>query len=365
MENINKNKKKIELEECIQISEIKKEINKIILLYNTHNLVFSYEESVEIFQLNSQEKLDSLQKIIDPNFNTIEFLYETKENPNNKNYLLICSDMIHVFYLYDNDKKSILLQSINNFNYQYINQVSEKINGNIISLSNEYKISIFNYIDNEDYFGDYEEKEEKEEKENINNNDEDLIFAKFLDNEYNEIKELLLCEYDDGYKNMFQLNEMFMVFINDNYLFIIYLKYYEVIIKIKSNNIEISNFFQNEKNNFFNYLFLGVSSYCHELSNSENSDELENSDFKEKNDELKLKIYDLKYIQEIGIPIKFEIEYKEFSDKLKNISKILDMNIIEDKDDKNIYHCIMHNISRNINVNEGLNVIFLKFKIFD
>ena len=422
MENINKNKKKIELEECIQISEIKKEINKTILLYNTHNLVFSYEESVEIFQLNSQEKLDSLQKIIDPNFNTIEFLYETKENPNNKNYLLICSDMIHVFYLYDNDKKSILLQSINNFNYQYINQVSEKINGNIISLSNEYKISIFNnilisndeiidynyifdkgknfiekykeeiyeleydeinkknekifsvielfpdklaysfYIDNEDYFGDYEEKEEKE---NINNNDEDLIFAKFLDNEYNEIKELLLCEYDDGYKNMFQLNEMFMVFINDNYLFIIYLKYYEVIIKIKSNNIEISNFFQNEKNNFFNYLFLGVSSYCHELSNSENSDELENSDFKEKNDELKLKIYDLKYIQEIGIPIKFEIEYKEFSDKLKNISKILDMNIIEDKDDKNIYHCIMHNISRNINVNEGLNVIFLKFKIFD
>ena len=422
MENINKNKKKIELEECIQISEIKKEINKIILLYNTHNLVCSYEESVEIFRLNSQEKLDSLQKIIDPNFNTIEFLYETKENPNNKNYLLICSDMIHVFYLYDNDKKSILLQSINNFNYQYINQVSEKINGNIISLSNEYKISIFNnilisndeiidynyifdkgknfiekykeeiyeleydeinkknekifsvielfpdklaysfYIDNEDYFGDYEEKEEKE---NINNNDEDLIFAKFLDNEYNEIKELLICEYDDGYKNMFQLNEMFMVFINDNYLFIIYLKYYEVIIKIKSNNIEISNFFQNEKNNFFNYLFLGVSSYCHELSNSENSDELENSDFKEKNDELKLKIYDLKYIQEIGIPIKFEIEYKEFSDKLKNISKILDMNIIEDKDDKNIYHCIMHNISRNINVNEGLNVIFLKFKIFD
>ena len=89
MENINKNKKKIELEECIQISEIKKEINKIILLYNTHNLVFSYEESVEIFQLNSQEKLDSLQKIIDPNFNTIEFLYETKENPNNKNYLFI------------------------------------------------------------------------------------------------------------------------------------------------------------------------------------------------------------------------------------------------------------------------------------
>ena len=164
---------------------------------------------------------------------------------------------------------------------------------------------------------------------------------------------------------MFQLNEMFMVFINDNYLFIIYLKYYEVIIKIKSNNIEISNFFQNEKNNFFNYLFLGVSSYCHELSNSENSDELENSDFKEKNDELKLKIYDLKYIQEIGIPIKFEIEYKEFSDKLKNISKILDMNIIEDKDDKNTHHCIMHNISRNINVNEGLNVIFLKFKIFD
>ena len=145
MENIYINK--IKLEECTQISDINKEINKILLLYNTHNLVCSYEETTEIFQLNLKEKkLNSLQKILDPNFNTIEFLYETKENANNKNYLLICSDMIHIFYLYDNDKKSILLQSINNFDYQYVNQVYEKINGNIITLSNEYKISLFNNI---------------------------------------------------------------------------------------------------------------------------------------------------------------------------------------------------------------------------
>ena len=42
---------KIKFEECIQISDINKEINKILLLYNTHNLVCSYAETLEIFQL--------------------------------------------------------------------------------------------------------------------------------------------------------------------------------------------------------------------------------------------------------------------------------------------------------------------------
>ena len=54
MENIYKNK--IKFEEFIQISDINKEINKILLLYNTHNLVCSYEETLEIFQLNTKEK---------------------------------------------------------------------------------------------------------------------------------------------------------------------------------------------------------------------------------------------------------------------------------------------------------------------
>ena len=341
MENIYKNK--IKFEDCIQISDINKEINKILLLYNTHNLVCSYEETLEIFQLNTKEKkLNSLQKILDPNFNTIEFLYETKENANNKNYLLICSDMIHIFYLYDNDKKSILLQSINNFDYQYVNQVYEKINGNIITLSNEYKISLFNnilitndeiidynyifnkgenfiekyreeiyeldidklnkinekifsvielfnnklayafYINNEDYFGDYQNEEEEE---NINDNDEGFIFVKFLDEEYNEIKELLISEYEDGFNNMFQLSEMVMALINDNYIFIINLKYYEVIIKLKANDIKFSYHFDNNKNNFFNYLFLAKeeklsnnNEIINNCSDSENSDEQDNPD---------------------------------------------------------------------------------------
>ena len=429
MENIYKNK--IKFEEFIQISDINKEINKILLLYNTHNLVCSYEETLEIFQLNTKEKkLNSLQKILDPNFNTIEFLYETKENTNNKNYLLICSDMIHIFYLYDNDKKSILLQSINNFDYQYVNQVYEKINGNIITLSNEYKISLFNnilitndeiidynyifnkgenfiekyreeiyeldidklnkinekifsvielfnnklayafYINNEDYFGDYQNEEEEEE--NINDNDEGFIFVKFLDEEYNEIKELLISEYDDGFNNMFQLSEMVMALINDNYIFIINLKYYEVIIKLKANDIKFSYHFDNNKNNFFNYLFLAKeeklsnnNEIINNCSDSENSDEQDNDDNHYKNMKFNFNIYDLNTLNNIGIPIKLEIEYKEFFNILLNISKILEMSIIGDKNNNNIFHCVMHNISENNKINEGLNLIFLKFEIHE
>ena len=428
MENIYKNK--IKFEKCIQISDINKEINKILLLYNTHNLVCSYEETLEIFQLNTKEKkLNSLQKILDPNFNTIEFLYETKENANNKNYLLICSDMIHIFYLYDNDKKSILLQSINNFDYQYVNQVYEKINGNIITLSNEYKISLFNnilitndeiidynyifnkgenfiekyreeiyeldidklnkinekifsvielfnnklayafYLNNEDYFGDYQNEEEEE---NINDNDEGFIFVKFLDEEYNEIKELLISEYDDGFNNMFQLSEMVMALINDNYIFIINLKYYEVIIKLKANDIKFSYHFDNNKNNFFNYLFLAKeeklsnhNEIINNCSDSENGDEQDNDDNHYKNMKFNFNIYDLKTLNNIGIPIKLEIEYKEFYNILLNISKILEMSIIGDKNNNNIFHCIMHNISENNKINEGLNLIFLKFEIHE
>ena len=428
MENIYINK--IKLEECTQISDINKEINKILLLYNTHNLVCSYEETTEIFQLNLKEKkLNSLQKILDPNFNTIEFLYETKENANNKNYLLICSDMIHIFYLYDNDKKSILLQSINNFNYQYVNQVYEKINGNIITLSNEYKISLFNnilitndeiidynyifnkgenfiekyreeiyeldidklnkinekifsvielfnnklayafYINNEDYFGDYQNEEEEE---NINDNDEGFIFVKFLDEEYNEIKELLISEYEDGFNNMFQLSEMVMALINDNYIFIINLKYYEVIIKLKANDIKFSYHFDNNKNNFFNYLFLAKeeklsnhNEIINNCSDSENGDEQDNDDNHYKNMKFNFNIYDLNTLNNIGIPIKLEIEYKEFYNILLNISKILEMSIIGDKNNNNIFHCVMHNISENNKINEGLNLIFLKFEIHE
>lgn len=338
--------------------------------------------------------------------------------------------MIHIFYLYDNDKKSILLQSINNFDYQYVNQVYEKINGNIITLSNEYKISLFNnilitndeiidynyifnkgenfiekyreeiyeldidklnkinekifsvielfnnklayafYINNEDYFGDYQNEEEEEE--NINDNDEGFIFVKFLDEEYNEIKELLISEYEDGFNNMFQLSEMVMALINDNYIFIINLKYYEVIIKLKANDIKFSYHFDNNKNNFFNYLFLAKeeklsnnNEIINNCSDSENSDEQDNDDNHYKNMKFNFNIYDLNTLNNIGIPIKLEIEYKEFFNILLNISKILEMSIIGDKNNNNIFHCVMHNISENNKINEGLNLIFLKFEIHE
>ena len=324
MENIYKNK--IKFEECIQISDINKEINKILLLYNTHNLVCSYEETLEIFQLNTKEKkLNSLQKILDPNFNTIEFLYETKENANNKNYLLICSDMIHIFYLYDNDKKSILLQSINNFDYQYVNQVYEKINGNIITLSNEYKISLFNnilitndeiidynYIFNkgENFIEKYREEIYELDIDKLNKINEKifsvielfnnkLAYAFYINND----KELLISEYEDGFNNMFQLSEMVMALINDNYIFIINLKYYEVIIKLKANDIKFSYHFDNNKNNFFNYLFLAKeeklsnnNEIINNCSDSENSDEQDNDDNHYKNMKFNFNIYDLKTI---------------------------------------------------------------------
>ena len=102
-----KNKNKIKLDELTKISISIKEINKILLLHFTNNLVCSFGEKVQIFEninnKSKQKELNLIQEIIDPNFNEIQFLYETKRNSNNNNYLLLCSDMIHVYYLYQND----------------------------------------------------------------------------------------------------------------------------------------------------------------------------------------------------------------------------------------------------------------------
>ena len=171
---------------------------------------------------------------------------------------------------------------------------------------------------------------------------------------------------------MFQLSEMVMALINDNYIFIINLKYYEVIIKLKANDIKFSYNFDNNKNNFFNYLFLAKeeklsnhNEIINNCSDSENGDEQDNDDNHYKNMKFNFNIYDLKTLNNIGIPIKLEIEYKEFFNILLNISKILEMSIIGDKNNNNIFHCVMHNISENNKINEGLNLIFLKFEIHE
>ena len=420
-----KDKSKIIMDEFTIISESTKEINKILLLRKTHNLVCSYGESISIFNITStdnskQKKLNLLQKILDPNFNTIEFLYETKPNSNNENYLLLCSDMIHVYYLYENDKKSILLQSINQFGYQYINQIYEKNNGKIISLCNEYKISVFNnnliendeiidynYIINkgESFIEKYREEIYELEKNklnkdnekiysvieifpdklaysfrindddsfddniiNANNNgiDDNYIYIKFIDENYQEIKELKMCEYDDNFFEMFQLNEKLMVFINDKYINFIDLKDYEVVTKIKTNKINFSFSFQENlnfsKNNFFNYLLLGTEIISHpslgHLCLCDDSDSDDSNEF----EEIKLNFYDLKNIIYDGIPKNFEYELKGKKIDLNillNISKILEMSIIGD-DENNKYYCVIHNISKN---KDSLNFIFFNFKI--
>ena len=193
-------------------------INKILLLKITNNLVCSYGEDcqIEIFSLEfDTETLNtykSLQKILDPHYYSIEYLYETNINSNNKNYLLICSDMIHVFYLYDNDTKSILLQSINEFNYRYINQVIELRNGNLISYSNEYKISVFQnlLIENDEYFDDL----------NIiknNNRKEIYLLDKDKINKKNEIILYLLELYPNKFAYCYKIDDgEFTRFLNNN-----------------------------------------------------------------------------------------------------------------------------------------------------
>lgn len=311
--NLNSNSMNIESFASISIKE--HNINKILLLNNTHNLVCSYGEDcqVEIFSLNFQNtngigQYHSLQTILDPHYYSIEYIYETKKNSHNENYLLLCSDMIHVFYLYDNDTKSNLLQSINEFNYRFICQVIELRNGNLISYSNEYKISLFTnlLIENEEYIskndiisknykkeiyelemdklnknneiilyllelypnkfaycykiddgeftkflneGNEEEENEEEEEEkdesNINNNSDEYIYIKFMDKEYNIITEIQISKVNKDIYNMFQYNENTMIFINSSFLSIIDLKYYEKVTTIKTNLISMAYFFTN------------------------------------------------------------------------------------------------------------------------
>jgi hypothetical protein len=318
-------------------------INKILLLNNTHNLVCSYGEEceVEIFSLNFDNKINvneycSLQKIIDPHYYSIEYLFETKQNSNNENYLLICSDMIHIFYLYDNDTKHNLLQSINEFNYRFIYQVIELHNGNLVSYSNEYKISVFSnlLIENDEYIskdkiinekkeiyeldlnkinksnerilymlelypdkfaysykiddGEFtrflnssnDEKDdgssEGEKKEDdLNDNSDEFIYIKFMNREYEEISEMKICKVNKDFFNMFQYNENTMVFINSSFLSIINLNYFEIVTTIETNIIDMAYFFPRDfsNNNFINYLILRTNNLKEDESISSNDNE--------------------------------------------------------------------------------------------
>ena len=434
-------KNRINIENISSISPESQQINNILLLHNTHNLVCSYgdEAKITIYLLNfdiksnlNQKKYDILQNILDPNFYSIEFLYETKPNPFNKNYLLLCSDMIHVFYLYDNDKKSILLQSINNFNFQYINQVIETTNGKIISVSNEYKISVFNnnlisteeiidysllfkleekalkefkeeiyeleknkinknnekiefvlelfpdklaylfYINNEDNeFNDIEEEEEEENDNRINVSviKEGYFYIKFLDKDYNKISELKICENEDNYYRMFQLDINIMIFIDENYINLIDINYYEVVSKIIIKT-DFSFYFQKNSdfltNNFICYLLLGTF-YSNNLEyndedNSNNSSDIDNET------NLDIKFYDLKNIINTCSLDKYEIEYKNktvnFRDIL-NIYKIIDISIIGNKDNIDEYYCAIFNLSKDSKSNNVLKINFFKMKIYE
>ena len=337
---------KIENFNSFSIKEHK--INKILLLNSTHNLVCSYGEDcqIEIFSLKfekseNKNNYNSLQKILDPHYYSIEYLLETKINSNNKNYLLICSDMIHVFYLYNNDTKSILLQSINEFNYRFIYQVIELRNGGLISSSNEYKISVFSnlliknheYIDsiNDEnkkeiyelerdkinkkneiilyllelfpdkfsycykiddgeftrFLNNNEEEEEddlekEEDNKDLNNISDDYIYIKFLDNEYNIITNIEIDEVNKDIYNMFQYSENIIVFINSSYLSLIDINYYEIVSKIRTTRINFAYFFTNLMLNkfFINYLILKINNFENSFS-SENENNTDNEEEEE------------------------------------------------------------------------------------
>ena len=329
------------------INKINHMINKILLLNITHNIVCSYGEEceVEIFSLNFDNKNDaniycSLQKIIDPHYYSIEYLFETKKNSNNENYLLICSDMIHIFYLYDNDTKYNLLQSINEFNYRFIYQVIELNNGNLVAYSNEYKISVFSnlLIENDEYIckdkiinekkeiyeldlnkinksnerilyllelfpdkfaycykiddGEFtrflnsndEEKDDesiegKNKEDDLNVNSDEFIYIKFMNREFEEIAEMEICKVNKEFFNMFQYNENSMVFINRSFLSVINLDYFEVVTVIETNIIDMAYFFPKNlsNNNFINYLILRTNNSKEDESISSNDNNDDNN----------------------------------------------------------------------------------------
>ena len=419
-----KNKNKIKLDELTKISISIKEINKILLLHFTNNLVCSFGEKVQIFEninnKSKQKELNLIQEIIDPNFNEIHFLYETKRNSNNNNYLLLCSDMIHVYYLYQNDKKSMLLQSINQFDFQYINKCCETKNGNLISVSNEYKISIFNNNlikcnENIDYsfilnsgndfiekFREeiYELEKDKLNKDNekiyyalelypdklayvfcikddesfdelnttdkdINDIDADFIYIKFIDKNYNKIKELKICDTEDDYQDIFQFNEKILIFINDNYLNLIDLKYYEIVTKIMINKVRFTYPFQRNidysKNNYINYLLLAIE----DIKNYSQDSDIESDDNDFSFEKIKININNLTYILNDFVQ-GFEFEYKNENTSLNSlleIYKILELSITGNKDKNNIYYCVILCVCKNEDDNDNLKLIHFKFEV--
>ena len=277
-------------------------INKILLLRKTNNIVCSYDEDAEVeifkFSQNISNKINKnntdktniinnsypIQTIIDPHGYSIEYLLETKSTAMSENYLLLCSDMIHIFLLYENDTKHKLIQTLNEFNFRYIYQVIELKDGDLISYSNEYKISVFqnlivnkkNFYENEIYeltedklnknnevvlnllelnspnkfvycyriddgeFTLYNEIENDESSNNLNKNDSNYMYLTFFDENYEITHEMKMCNISSDFHNMFQYKENLMVFCYDTFMKVIDVNSYQIISVIETDLVNFS-----------------------------------------------------------------------------------------------------------------------------
>jgi len=127
-----------------------------------------------------------------------------------------------------------------------------------------------------------EDENEENSEEDLNNNNDNYIYIKFVDKKYNIITEMAISKVTKDIYNMFQYNENIIVFINNSYLTLIDLKYYEIISKIKTDQISFAYFFTNIwiKTNFINYLVLKTNNKEESFSNDSisNNDNENNSE---------------------------------------------------------------------------------------
>ena len=121
------------------IYDNKKEIMNLIILHDGNFCTSSWDSSVKVFNSDTYELL---LKISEPNNNDVCYVSQLNDDS-----LILCSNSIFKYRLFNNDRECILETIISGYN-DYIIKVIELKDNSIVSCDWEYKIKVWKKINN-------------------------------------------------------------------------------------------------------------------------------------------------------------------------------------------------------------------------
>ena len=153
------------------INENKKEIMNLIILHDGNFCTSSWDSSIKIFNSTTY---DLLLKINEQNNNDVCYVLQLKDDS-----IILCSNRIFKYKLYNNDKDYVLETIISGYN-DYIIKAIELKDNSLVTCDWEYKIKVWKRI----YNNNNDNNQYELIKSNINEGEHLSSLCRLYDNEF-------------------------------------------------------------------------------------------------------------------------------------------------------------------------------------